>query len=260
MALPPELDIKALLSDFDELFELSKPEILSVLVAGRKAEILTRQLFETLLEHIMYPERTEADGRIVGLHIQLARARFADTGASNGAPMGTPPRRCAWSLADRCHEPIRRGSAEWAKAKQISINRGHEESAPVKLAAAEPAKESAPIAGKSTHIGAEYAPAEQDGKDEDSSEDEDSSDDEDSKELPPVNNPASITENAPPAEESAPVEVKKLAPAKEDRKYKPGTWWGCRESGRDSQESHAARLRCARRQASQLYLVMASRE
>lgn len=67
---------------------------------------------------LLNPTKSDADGRQVGLHTQLARARFADDGTPNRVVMGTPPQRHSWKLADRSHEPIRKGSQGWIRAKR----------------------------------------------------------------------------------------------------------------------------------------------
>lgn len=68
------------------------------------------------------PTRFRAEGRIVGMHTQLAHTRFADNGTLDVVGRGIPPQRHSWRLADRRRESVRRGGRGWVAANRDANN------------------------------------------------------------------------------------------------------------------------------------------
>lgn len=259
---------------FDELAEMllqHRSQALVKLREMKRERKLSSEDVHLMIKEFINPTRTEAHGRAVGLHTQLARTRSADCSVPDREARGTPPQRHSWSLADRRNEPIRRGSPEWetakAKLRATKNNVQHsedEESSPVKstvppvtapvqnaayLFSRAPIQDFAPVESIDPYFEGAFphdslAPVEL---------------------LYPVQTQVSpteesvtfeksahVVESAPPVDAPDPfVEYSEDDDDRDDGE-EPGTKWGRVEGGRDRRHRIAARLRCASRQPSSL--------
>lgn len=234
------------------------------------------------------PRMTKTSGYTVGLHMQLARTRFADCSIPDREARGTPPQRHSWSLADRRHEPIRRGSPDWAAlmAKRRVIRNKNDDDDDVEAAIvqigdrpvteAPPVKDSAPVEVVETSLEQAlpvqyFAFVESDDPSFEvafpngvlSPEELFYALDHEASSHP---EPGPVEKSAHVAEEASPVEISdpfNSYSEKEDDKddafdpatdlvLKPGTEWGRKERGRSGKQGLAARARCASRQPSSL--------
>ncbi|KAJ4417717.1 hypothetical protein N0V82_005991 [Gnomoniopsis sp. IMI 355080] len=246
-----------------------------------------------LITNHLNPRRTKARGDTVGLHLQLARTKFADCSVPDREIRGTPPQRHSWSVADRRREPIRRGSPEWAalmaKRRAIRNKNEHDDDveaapvAPVKnthppVVEAAPMQDSAPVRVVESSL-EQALPVQNFALNESNDPCFEIAFPEGALSLEElfyafnleashIPEPASIEKsahvagNVPPAGVSSSLTQYSEEDDDQDNAFdpatnlvfKPGTRWGLNERGRSKQQGLAARARCASRQPSSLRL------